>query len=166
MSEEREIVGTVEVNPGCGMWLMFFLLVMLVSGLVSALKGQTAPAATSAASTPEDGRVVEPALSQLNAAYDSTLEAGWCVTDWHLAPDGYVVVTGVTPSTATRFADRYSIIFDCPTPDTPTLHTHPPAWPHPSPTDQREGLIDKRAPFIVVQSGVNRFGFWIIRRTR
>ena len=117
-----------------------------------------------AAQTPEDGRVAEPALSQLNAAYDSTLEAGWCVTGWHLAPDGYVVVTGVAPSTAVRFRDKYSIIFDCPTPDTPTLHTHPPAWPHPSPTDQREGLIDKRAPFIVVQSGINRFGFWIIRR--
>lgn len=153
--QDVHVKNSVDVNPGCGMWLMFLLLVWWLAVLADNLKAQT---------TPEDGRVVEPALSQLNAAYDSTLEAGWCVTGWHMDPDGYVVVTGVAPSTAVRFRDRYSIVFDCPTPDTPTLHTHPPAWPHPSPTDQREGLIDKRAPFIIVQSGINRFGFWIVRR--
>ena len=141
-------------GDGCMAWLMVALLT-----LAFCLVGLSL-----AAQTPEDGLVAEPALSQLNAAYDSTLERGWCVTSWHTDPDGFVVVTGVAPSTAVRFRDKYSIIFDCPTPGTPTLHTHPPAWPHPSPTDQREGLIDKRAPFIVVQSGINRFGFWIIRR--
>lgn len=154
IGDRCEVSGSVEVQPGCGMWAMFILAMLFLAGLASGL----------AAQTPEDGRVAEPALSQLNVAYDSTLEAGWCVTHWHLDRDGYVVVTGVARSTAVRFADRYSIVFDCPTPDTPTLHTHPPAWPHPSPTDQREGLIDKRAPFIVVQSGINRFGFWIVRR--
>lgn len=142
-------------------WWYVFVLPGVVAGFLALAFFTCAPLV---AQTPEDGRVMEPALSQLNAAYDSTLEAGWCVTGWHTDQDGFVVVTGVARSTAVRFRDKYSIIFDCPTPETPTLHTHLPAWPYPSPTDQRTGLIDRRAPFIVVQSGVDRFAFWIVRR--
>jgi hypothetical protein len=112
----------------------------------------------------DEGELAPSARAYLAERYTPEIEHGYCVTKWHKGTDasGHVfpVIDEVIDAPNQRDNSELGVEFDCG--KQPTLHTHPPRFPTPSQADIGKGIVEGGLPFIVVQSGRDKFSFWVV----